>query len=52
VQLDGRLTREYNGTGLGLVLAQRLAGLHGGRVDVHSEVGKGSRFTICLPWPN
>jgi len=49
-QVDSRLTREYEGTGLGLALVQKLADLHGGSVDVESEVGKGSRFTINLPW--
>ncbi|MCX7683483.1 MAG: GAF domain-containing protein, partial [Anaerolineae bacterium] len=50
VQLDSRLSREYSGTGLGLVLVQRMAELHGGSVTVESEVGKGSRFTVSLPW--
>ena len=48
VQVDSRLTREYEGTGLGLALVQKLTDLHGGSVDVESEVGKGSRFTINL----
>jgi PAS domain S-box-containing protein len=48
VQVDSRLNRQYEGTGLGLVLAQKLADLHGGSVQVESEVGKGSRFTINL----
>jgi len=50
VQLDGRLAREYAGTGLGLSLVQRMADMHGGSVAVESEPGKGSRFTITLPW--
>ncbi len=50
VQLDSRLSREYSGTGLGLVLVQRMAELHGGSVTVESEAGKGSRFTVSLPW--
>jgi PAS domain S-box-containing protein len=50
VQLDRRLAREYAGTGLGLSLVQRMADMHGGRVTVESEPGKGSRFTITLPW--
>ncbi len=50
VQLDSRLSREYSGTGLGLVLVQRMAELHGGSVTVESEVGKGSCFTVSLPW--
>jgi PAS domain S-box-containing protein len=50
VQLDGRLAREYSGTGLGLSLVQRMADMHGGSVTVESEPGKGSRFTITLPW--
>ncbi len=48
-QVDSRLTRDYEGTGLGLALVQKLTDLHGGSVDVESEVGKGSRFTINLP---
>ncbi len=51
VQLDSRLSRQYSGTGLGLSLVQRMAELHGGSVSVESEVGKGSRFTVSLPWP-
>jgi signal transduction histidine kinase len=50
VQLDSRLARQYNGTGLGLALVQRIAALHGGSVAVESTLGQGSRFTITLPW--
>ncbi|MCB0191040.1 MAG: hybrid sensor histidine kinase/response regulator [Anaerolineae bacterium] len=50
VQLDSRLSREYSGTGLGLVLTQRIAEMHGGSVSVESKVGQGSRFTVSLPW--
>lgn len=37
------------GTGLGLPIVRVLAELHGGRVDVASVLGKGSRFSVCLP---
>ncbi len=50
VQLDSRLSREYNGTGLGLSLVYRMTELHGGSVSLTSEVGAGSRFSIVLPW--
>jgi PAS domain S-box-containing protein len=50
VQLDSGLSRKHAGTGLGLSLVQRLADLHGGRVEVTSEPGKGSRFTVTIPW--
>ena len=49
-QLDMRLARLYNGTGLGLALVKNLAEKHGGSVKVESVVGQGSKFTICLPW--
>ncbi len=50
VQLDSRLSREYTGTGLGLSLVYKMVELHGGSVLVDSELGKGTRFTVSLPW--
>jgi PAS domain S-box-containing protein len=50
VQLDSRLSREYQGSGLGLVLVKRLTTLLGGTTLVDSRPGLGSRFTIVLPW--
>lgn len=50
VQLDSGLAREATGTGLGLALVAQMARLHGGGVNVVSEAGQGSRFTIVLPW--
>jgi PAS domain S-box-containing protein len=48
-QLDSTLSRQYEGTGLGLVLTQRLARLHGGDVSLVSAAGQGARFSIDLP---
>jgi PAS domain S-box-containing protein len=42
--------QRYTGSGLGLYLVQKMADMHGGGVQVESEPGKGSRFTISLPW--
>lgn len=50
VQIDSRLARRYEGTGLGLTLVERLAKLHGGRVSVASKVGEGSCFSVHLPY--
>ncbi len=38
--------------GIGLFMVKEIVTLHGGTVDVHSEVGKGSIFTITLPSAN
>ncbi|MBD2448207.1 response regulator [Nostoc sp. FACHB-152] len=48
-QLENPLTRQFEGTGLGLVLTRALARLHGGDVSFLSQEGKGSQFTLLLP---
>jgi len=49
-QLNGGLSHQQEGTGLGLALVYKLTDLHGGSVQVESEVGKGSCFMVILPW--
>jgi PAS domain S-box-containing protein len=49
VQLDAGLDRHYEGSGLGLALVRRLVALLGGGLELDSEIGKGSRFTVVLP---
>jgi signal transduction histidine kinase/CheY-like chemotaxis protein len=50
IQIDSSLARQYEGTGLGLVLVAQLAALHCGSVSLASVLGLGSRFTVTLPW--
>ena len=49
IQIDSGLSRQYDGTGLGLVLVKEMVELHGGFVTVKSEVGQGSCFNVYLP---
>jgi signal transduction histidine kinase len=48
-QIDNRLARKYDGTGLGLPLSKRLAELHGGTLQLESEVGHGTTVTVTFP---
>lgn len=49
VQIDSSLSRQYEGTGLGLTLVKQIVELHGGIVQLQSELGQGSCFTVYLP---
>lgn len=48
-QVDSGTTRRYQGTGLGLSISQHFARMLNGRLDVESQPGKGSTFTVTLP---
>jgi two-component system sensor histidine kinase/response regulator len=48
-QLDSSRQRSYEGMGLGLALTKQLVDLHGGQLEVKSEVGVGSIFTVRIP---
>lgn len=49
VQIDSALSRTVEGSGLGLAISDFFAKKHGGRIDVSSEEGKGSCFTVVIP---
>src|SRR5262249_13273963 len=49
VQLDSVVQKRWRGTGLGLSLSKRLAEILGGGVEVQSELGKGSTFSVLVP---
>ncbi|MCP4154147.1 MAG: response regulator [bacterium] len=48
-QRDGTIARKYGGSGLGLAISRELAKLLGGDIHIHSEMNKGSTFTLLLP---
>ncbi len=49
VQVDGELTRQVGGTGLGLPISKQFIEMHGGQMWLESEVGRGSTFIFTLP---
>lgn len=51
-QVNNSITRENRGSGLGLSITKQIVELMGGEINLHSEVGKGSAFTITLPIKN
>ncbi len=48
-QVDSNSTRRSTGTGIGLFITRELVEMHGGRIDLQSEIGSGSTFTAIFP---
>lgn len=48
-QVDQKLSRSRGGCGLGLALVHHIVEAHGGRVDIESQLGRGSTFTVSIP---
>ena len=49
-RIEGRRSRSFEGSGIGLALVQELVRLHGGRIEAESEEGRGTTFTITIPF--
>ncbi|WP_395678476.1 response regulator [Inquilinus sp.] len=49
-RIEGARGRSFEGSGIGLALVQELVKLHGGQVRVESEVGRGTAFTVVIPF--
>lgn len=50
MQVDKTLRRNHEGTGIGLSIVKSFVELHGGKIEVYSEINKGSEFIITLPY--
>jgi signal transduction histidine kinase/CheY-like chemotaxis protein len=50
-QADGSITRRYGGTGLGLAITRKILHAMGGRIEMVSELGRGTRFTVVVRLP-
>ena len=48
-QVDGRLNRKHEGSGLGLTLTKSIVELHGGSLDLQSKLGEGTTVTVRFP---
>lgn len=49
-RVEGARGRTFEGSGIGLALVQELVKLHGGEVRVESEIGRGTTFSVCIPF--